>query len=84
MQTKLVLGDLSPIGTYAWTSIGGPKPQRDLSPIRIQTKTYMRMYSIIFMSDVFILWVILLDVLVCIRVLMEKSLCIFLSFGCMC
>jgi hypothetical protein len=40
--------------------------------------------SMVLMSDVFILRVVLLDVLVCIRVLMEKSLCIFLSSGCMC
>jgi hypothetical protein len=43
----------------------------------------MSMYNIVFMSDVFILWVVLLDVLVCLRILMEKSLCIFLSNGCM-
>jgi hypothetical protein len=43
----------------------------------------MSMHSIVFMSDVFILCVVLLDVLVCIRVSMEKSLCIFLSNSCM-
>jgi hypothetical protein len=38
-------------------------------------------YSMILMSDVFILCVVLLDVLVCIRVLMKKNMCIFLSDG---
>jgi hypothetical protein len=45
---ELVLGDLRSLGTYTWTSIGGPTPHRNT------TETYMSMYNIVFMSVMFL------------------------------